>query len=253
MKIKPPIKLAWIRLTSCSGCQLTLVNCESSLASLSLAVEICNFPLVTSSVGNGERVDVGLVEGSVTTPAEVEKLLAFRRKVDLLVAVGACALAGGVNALAKGERCHSLQTVYGRQGSEWANFPPKPVHAFVKVDGTIPGCPPEQHELLETVGSILHGGWPGRQVMPVCMECRINENRCLLEEDHAACLGPITRAGCHAMCPSLGVPCEGCRGVVAEANRDEMYRLLLAAGLSEQDIRHRLERFGETFYDQVDR
>ncbi len=252
MKLKPPVKLAWIRFTSCSGCQLTLVNCESALASLSQVVELSSFPLVSSSVSSSEAIDVGLVEGSLTTPAEVKSLLAFRRKVHLLVAVGACALTGGINTLGKGERQRSLESVYGRQCNDWDNFSPQPVQNFVKVDWQIPGCPPEQHELLETLGAILHGGWPARQVMPVCMECRINENRCLLEEDHAPCLGPITRAGCHAMCPGLGVPCEGCRGVVAEANRDEMYRLFYEAGLSEKDIRNRLERFGETFYDQVD-
>ena len=78
------------------------------------------------------------------------------------------------------------------------------------------------------------------------MECRVNENPCLLEKDHASCLGPITLAGCNAKCPNLGVPCEGCRGVVAEANRDELCRLFLAAGLTDQEISHRLERFGET-------
>lgn len=245
MKLKPPVKLTWVRFTSCSGCQLTLVNCESSLASLAQAVEICDFPLVSSSVGSGERIDVGLVEGSITTPAEVESLLAFRRNANFLIAVGACALTGGVNALAKGDRRRSLQSVYGHQGNAWDSFPPQPVQNFVKVDWQIPGCPPEGNELLETLGAILHGGCPGRQLMPVCMECRINENRCLLEEDHALCLGPITRAGCHALCPGLGVPCEGCRGVVEEANRDEMYRLLIVAGISEQEIHNRLERFGE--------
>lgn len=252
MKLKPPLKLAWIRFTSCSGCQLTLVNNESALASLSQVVEICDFSLISSAQGDSENLDIGLVEGSLTTPEEVESLLAFRRKTHLLIAVGACALTGGVNSLAKGDREQALESVYGQPSHAWDNFPPQPVHNFVKVDGQIPGCPPERTELLETIAALLHGGWPGRQVMPVCMECRINENRCLLEEDHAPCLGPITRAGCHAMCPGLGVPCEGCRGVVAEANRDELYRLFYAAGLSEMDIRNRLERFGETFYDQAD-
>lgn len=246
MKFKPPIKLAWLRFTSCSGCQLTLLNCEGLLADLSQVVELHNFPLVSSACGEGEVVDVALVEGSLTSPREVERLLAIRRQACLLVAVGACALTGGVNATVKGERSRAMISIYGKTGAEWDSFPPQPVHHFVKVDGQIPGCPPERHELLEAIAAILHGGWPGRQVMPVCMECRINENRCLLEEDRAPCLGPITQAGCHAMCPGIGVPCEGCRGVVPEANRDELCRLFIAAGLSEQDIRHRLERFGET-------
>ena len=132
-------------------------------------------------------------------------------------------------------------------------FPPQPVDRFVKVDWRIPGCPPERHELLQSLSVLLHGGWPGRQVMAVCMECRINENRCLLLEDQAPCLGPVTSAGCNAACPGLGVPCEGCRGLMPEANLEEMRRLLDAAGLSEQEICHRLERFGEAPYDPADR
>ena len=251
MKLMPPVKLAWIRFTSCSGCQLMLLNCESALAELSQVFELCNFPLVSSSGGNSDSIDIGLVEGSLTTPAEVKRLLAFRRKVKLLVAVGACALTGGVNALVKGERRRVLEAIYGKQSEEWDTFSPQPVHTVVKVDWPITGCPPERRELLDSLGAILHGGWPGRQVMPVCMECRINENRCLLEEDSAPCLGPITRAGCSALCPGVGVPCEGCRGVVEEANRDELCRLFNAAGLSTQEIRHRLQRFGEAPNDQT--
>ena len=245
MKFKTPIKMAWHRFTSCSGCQLTLVNCEASLTALSAVVEFHDFALVSSAFDNNEPIDVALVEGSLTSPAEVERLLSLRRKAGLLVAIGACALTGGVNAMVKGERRRAVASIYGKPGTEWDIFPPQPVHRFVKVDWQIPGCPPEQHELLEMIAAILHGGWPGRQVMPVCMECRINENRCLLEEDQAPCLGPITHSGCHALCPGIGVPCEGCRGVVAEANQDELCRLFFAAGLSEQVIRHRLERFGE--------
>lgn len=245
MKLKVPIKLAWIRFTSCSGCQLTLVNCESSLAALSAVVELHNFPLVSSACGNSVPVDIALVEGSLTSPVEVERLLTIRRRAGLLVTVGACALTGGINAMVHGDRLKSMASLYGESCAEWDTFPPQPVHHFVKVDGQIPGCPPERHELLETIAAILHGGWPGRQMMPVCMECRINENLCLLEADHAPCFGPVTRAGCHALCPGIGVPCEGCRGLVPEANRDELCRLFVAAGLSEHEIRHRLERFGE--------
>jgi sulfhydrogenase subunit delta len=246
MKLKPPINLAWIRFTSCSGCQLMLLNCESSLPELARIVAICDFPLASSTSGKNAEIDIGLVEGSITTPAEIERLLAFRRKVHLLVAVGACALTGGINSLVGGEHRQAMEKVYAGQGDEWNTFPPQAVDHFVKVDGQIPGCPPEQGEILNCLGALLHGGWAGHQVMPVCMECRINENPCLLERDRAPCLGPITLAGCNAKCPNLGVPCEGCRGVVAEANRDELRRLFITAGLTEQEISHRLERFGET-------
>lgn len=253
MKFKTPIKLAWLRFTSCSGCQLMFVNCESSLADLAKIVVLDTFPLVSSASGKRGPVDIALVEGSVSTPSEIERLLSIRRKSRLLVAIGACALTGGVNTLVKGERSSSLAAIFGNHGADWDTFSPQPVHHFVRVDGQIPGCPPERQELLESIGAILQGGWRGHQVMPVCMECRSNENRCLLTEDHAPCLGPVTAAGCFALCPGLGVPCEGCRGRVPEANRDELLNLLIEAGLSEQEIRHRLERFGEAPYGQADR
>lgn len=240
-----PTTMAWLRFTSCSGCQLMLVNCESSLAKLSQLVVLDDFSLVTSTCSSGEVVDIALVEGSVTTPGEIQHLLSLRRKSHLLVAVGACALTGGVNTLITGDRNRALDSVYGQHSVTWGSFSPQPVNRFVKVDWQIPGCPPERYDILQALAAILRGGCPGRQVMPVCMECRINENRCLLEQDHAPCLGPVTFAGCNARCPNLGVACEGCRGLVPEANLEEMCFLLGDAGLSEQEIRQRLERFGE--------
>lgn len=246
---KPPVTIAWARFTSCSGCQLMLVNCETSLAKLAELIILDEFPLVSSSCSQGEIIDIGLAEGSLTTPDEIERLLNLRRRSRLLVAVGACALSGGVNTLVKEQRNSSLAELYGQQSNAWSSFSPKSLDHFVKVDWQIPGCPPERHDLLQALGALFHGGCPGHQVMPVCMECRINENRCLLEERDSPCLGPVTFAGCNAKCPGLGVPCEGCRGLVPEANLDEMCQLLLASGLSEHEIRHRLERFGEGLYD----
>lgn len=253
MKFRPPLKLAWLRFTSCSGCQLMLLDCEESLAALADVIEFDSFPLVTSARGHERNLDLALVEGAVSSPAEVKRLLRLRRQSRLLVAVGACALTGGVNTLVKARQSRSLHDIYGDQSADWDSFPPQPAHNFVTVDWQIRGCPPERHELQNGIGALLHGGWPGRGVMPVCMECRCGENRCLLEEDHAPCLGPVTHAGCHARCPGVGVPCEGCRGLVPEANRDELAGLLAGFGLPEREIRQRLQRFGEPPHDQADR
>jgi sulfhydrogenase subunit delta len=184
-----------------------------------------------------------LVEGSISTPDELTRLLNLRRRVKLLVAVGSCALSGGINSLVAGERAEAINEVYGQVQAGLHSFPPQPVHRFVTVDCQVPGCPPERHDLLEALCSMHYGGWPGRQLMPVCMECRILENRCLLMENKLPCLGPVTLAGCRARCPSLGVVCEGCRGDVTEANHGEMFRLLLDTGLSESDAHRRMARF----------
>jgi len=227
------LSLAFARYTSCSGCQLMLVNCEAQLAALGEAADCHGYELVSSAPGDGIPVAVALVEGSISTPTELESLLALRARARFLVAVGACALSGGVNAL----------LMAGRE-EEGGTFPPQPVRRFVRVDIEIPGCPPERSDFLALFGALSRGGWPGRLECAVCMECRLRENRCLLLEDRLPCLGPVTRSGCRARCPSIGVVCEGCRGEVAEAHRDEMFRLLAERGLAVREVRRRLERFG---------
>lgn len=232
------ILMAYARYTSCSGCQLMLLNSEEQLAVLATLVDWRGFALVSSAQGADAPVNLALVEGAISTPDELVSLLALRGRARWLVTVGACALTGGVNSLVTVGR----ETVPG-------TFPPQPVRRFVRVDWEVPGCPPERDELLALLGALRHGGWPGHLECAVCMECRIRENRCLLLEDHLPCLGPVTRAGCRARCPSVGVPCEGCRGDVAEAHRDEMFRLLAEHGLTVRDTRHRLERFRGAGHD----
>lgn len=244
MSLQPPLKLAYARFTSCSGCQLMLVNCEVQLAELVEWVVLGEFPLVSSASGRESPSDVALVEGSISTPEELSRLLELRHRTELLVAIGSCALTGGVNRQVKGARSDAVTSVYQQETLCTKTFPPQPLHHFVTVDWKIPGCPPERHDLVETLGAVLHGGWPGWQDTPVCTECRTLEYRCLLIEDRLPCLGPVTRSGCHARCPSIGVVCEGCRADVAEANRDELFRLLLETGLPEREARNRLDLFG---------
>lgn len=226
-----PLRLAFARYTSCSGCQLMLVNCEEQLATLAGTIICSGFDLVSSRPAAEEPVDVALVEGSISTAADLADLLALRQRARRLVAVGACALSGGVNALA------------GARDSVPDTFPPQPVRRFVPIDYTIPGCPPERSDFLALFGALLKGGWPGRLDCAVCMECRSAEYRCLLVEDRRPCLGPVTRSGCAARCPAIGITCEGCRGEVAEANDDELLRLLVECGLTVREARQRLERF----------
>ena len=242
--VTSPLRLAYARFTSCSGCQLTLLNCEAELAAIGTLAEMVNFPMVSSARDDAGPLDVALVEGSISMPEELSRLLALRRRARLLVAVGACALTGGVNALGGEDREELCRTVYGAGAANLMTFPPQSVGHFVKVDMEIAGCPPERKEYLRLLGSLAHGGLPQLPDYAVCMECRRRENRCLLIEERLPCLGPVTRAGCDALCPSFGVICEGCRGLTGEANRSEEFRLLLELGLSEREVRARMGRFG---------
>lgn len=239
------LRIAWLRLTGCSGCQLSLLNAETELTVAAGHLELVAFPLVSSAAPDLHRIDVALVEGALSTPDEMQTLLELRRRAPFLIATGACALSGGIPALAGDRRGERFSSVYG-DGKSCTSFPPQAVHCFVSVDLEIPGCPPEPGELLNALASATRGGLPETESAPVCFECRQHENLCLLFETspHAACLGPLTRSGCAARCPSQGVPCEGCRGPVPEARTAELLKLLEADGFATRELHARLERFG---------
>ncbi len=237
------LRLAYVRFTSCCGCQLTLLNCEEELAALGELVEVVAFDMASSRREDGRPLDVALVEGSISRPDELNRLLELRRRARVLVAVGACALTGGINTLTGPDRSAWCELVYGDTARNKTTFPPQPISRFVQVDLELAGCPPERSEHLQTLAALARGGLPALPDYAVCMECRLRENLCLLVEARQPCLGPVTRAGCRALCPSFGIACEGCRGLVAEANRTEEFRLLLGLGLAEREVRARMERF----------
>ena len=247
------LRVIYQRFTSCCGCQLTLLNCEAELAEVVERVDFVEFVMASSTHDDGGVVDLALIEGSISDPQALEKLLAVRRRSRFLAAVGACALSGGVNRLAGSRTRDALTRVYGAAAENMTYFPPQPVGNFVEVDLRIAGCPPEKKELVWTLGALARHGLPALPAYAVCMECRMQENRCLLIEDAMPCLGPVTRAGCGARCPSFGVICEGCRGEVDECNREEEFRLLREIGLPEKEIRARLSRFGSAGHEDDSR
>jgi len=240
--MKPKLRIAYQRYTSCGGCQLTLLNCEQDLPLIEKYFDVAEFPLLSSANDRNCSLDVALAEGSITSLEELQRLLELRRRSKFLIAIGACALSAGVNALAQ-DREVLLADIYGATPLPTLTFPPQPLDRFVKIDGEIPGCPPEGSDYLRLLGALHQGGIPGEYAVPVCMECRLRENRCLLIEGQQPCLGPVTRGGCLARCPSYGVICEGCRGAVPEANFPEHLQLLLQSGLTAAEARGRLERF----------
>ncbi len=249
--MKRPV-IAMAGLTACSGCQLTLLNCETELPILAERFDFDYFPMgITERYITGP-IDVAFVEGAVSTPEDLDILIKLRSRSRLLVAFGTCALWGGVAAMKNHEPRKGLaERVYGPAAGEMKIFNPGPFHHFVKVDFAIAGCPPEKGELLTTLGTLLRGTFPILPDYPVCTECRTRENRCLLIEDNEMCLGPLTRAGCNARCPTVSIKCEGCRGPVTEANVAAEMELLLNKGFSREEIIGRLHRFcPEWDYDQ---
>lgn len=238
------LKLAIAGLTACSGCQLALLNCETELPQLLEKFEFHFFPMACSPANLEGEYDAALVEGCVSMPHEHELLLTLRQHSRYLIAVGSCAVWGGVAALKNGDDREELrQQVYGTGDIASETFTPQPLHAMVTVDATVNGCPPEKNELLKLLAGLLHGVLPVPISYPVCSDCRMKENLCLLSERSALCLGPLTLGGCGARCPKLGVPCEGCRGPVPEANLGEALEVYLQKGYSQSIVYGRLRRF----------
>ncbi len=239
---RPAIAIAG--LTACSGCQLTLFNCEADLLELAERFTFAYFPMGFTGLSITGPFDVAFVEGAVSTPDDLEILIKLRSRSRFLVAFGTCALWGGVAAMNNHEaRNDLLETVYGAGGGAMKSFNPQPFRHFIKVDFAIAGCPPEKAELLATLAALLKGTFPAFPRYPVCTECRIRENRCLLIEDNEMCLGPLVQAGCNARCPAVGIKCEGCRGPVAEANVAAELALLLEKGFAREEIMRRMRRF----------
>ncbi|MCM2359625.1 MAG: NADH:ubiquinone oxidoreductase [Geobacteraceae bacterium] len=239
---KPIIAIAG--LTACSGCQLTLLNCEAELPELAERFDLAYFPLgITEGAVTGP-FDAAFVEGAVSTPDDLEILIKLRSRSRHLVAFGTCALWGGVAAMNNHESRNALlETVYGEGGSEMKSFNPQPFRHFIKVDFAITGCPPEKPEILAALAALLRGTFPVFPRYPVCTECRSRENRCLLIEDNEICLGPLIQAGCNARCPAVGIICEGCRGPVDEANVAAELELFLEKGFTREEIGRRMRRF----------
>lgn len=236
-------RLAIAGLTACSGCQLSLLNCEAELPLLLEQMAFSFFPLACSPVRLEGCYDAALVEGCCTTRHEAELLQELRDRSRLLIALGTCAAWGGVAAMGNDTpRAQHRSRVYGRHPLP-DDHAPRPLAAFVKVDTVIPGCPPEKTELLALLGDLLRGNLPLGGVSPVCTDCRMRENLCLLLECDQLCLGPLTLGGCAARCPSRGVACEGCRGPAPEANLTEALTIYLQKGFDRSTVIDRLRRF----------
>lgn len=238
-------RLAIAGLTACSGCQLTVLNCEEQFPDIARSFEMVHFPMAESGSEPQAVFDAAIVEGAVSTPEDLATLFKLRNSSHLLVAFGTCALFGGVAAMnnATSRREDLKRSVYGEAGGSFESFTPSPFKNFVSVDFAITGCPPEKPELLALFSALLAGTLPPTSCYPVCTECRSRENLCLLLERNELCLGPIIQGGCNARCPATGIICEGCRGPVREANVAQELELLLERGFDRKEIERRMSRF----------
>jgi sulfhydrogenase subunit delta len=236
-------KIAVWKFSSCDGCQMSLLDCEDELLALADRVQLAYFPEATRAELRGPY-DISLVEGSITTPHEVERIREVRRHSKVLVALGACATAGGVQALRNFVPVNELvRMVYA--SPEYVETLPTstPLADHVRVDHALRGCPVNKKQLLVALRALLEGRPPMLPTFSVCLECKRRGNVCVTVARGQACLGPMTQAGCGALCPAWGRGCQGCFGPSESANVPSLRAVLARCGLGEEEILRELRRF----------
>jgi sulfhydrogenase subunit delta len=236
-------KLAVWKFASCDGCQLTLLDCEGELLALADVVEIAYFREATRVEIAGPYA-LSLVEGSIATEADRTRIAEVRQASAALVTIGACATAGGVQALRNFRDAGELAAmVYARPEYVDALATSTPISHHVHVDFELQGCPIDKQQLLEVISAFLHGRAPAVPSHSVCVECKARGNVCVLVARGTPCLGPITHAGCGALCPSCDRGCYGCFGPMETPNAPALTRVLLAGGASQASLVRALRTF----------
>jgi coenzyme F420-reducing hydrogenase gamma subunit len=231
------------KFASCDGCQLTLLDCEDELLAVAEQVEVSYFLEASRATVEGPY-DVSLVEGSITTAHDVERIQEVRRQSRFLVTIGACATSGGIQALRNlGDVEELTRIVYANPAFISTLDTSTPIADHVEVDFELRGCPIDRHQLLELIGAYLAGREPVIPSHSVCIECKQKGNPCLPVAQGIPCLGPVTHAGCGALCPTFARGCFGCFGPAETANTDSMVALLAAQGLDGGEIERLLHTF----------
>jgi coenzyme F420-reducing hydrogenase gamma subunit len=246
-------KLAVWKFASCDGCQLSLLDCEDELLALAGEVEIAYFLEASRATVKGPY-DLSLVEGSVTTPHDAERIRQVRRVSRHLVTIGACATAGGVQALRNfGDVNEFVSIVYASPDYISTLETSTPISAHVPVDFELHGCPIDKRQLLEVITAFLHGRRPSIPSTSVCMECKRRGNVCVMVAHGTPCLGPVTHAGCGALCPSYDRGCYGCFGPMETPNTVSLTRQLKVLGMREPAVERVFRTFNVTAFEEARR
>ena len=205
-------RLGVFKFASCDGCQLSILNLEEDLLALGQALDIAYFPEASSALNTGPY-DIALVEGSITTAEDAHRILSVRQQAKVLITIGACATAGGIQALRNWADVEAFKrAVYPRPDYIQSLSTSTPISEHVHVDFELWGCPIDKHQLLPVITDLVVGVQPRVPADSVCLECKRRGNVCVLVAKGLPCLGPVTRTGCGAICPSMGRDCYGCFG-----------------------------------------
>ncbi len=234
-------RVAFFDFTSCEGCQLTVLDALQTHPELLKVINIVEFREATST--RSEDYQIAFVEGSCTRPGDEARLKRIRETAAYVIALGACAHLGGINAIRNRQPLPDVREyVYGDKAEWYDTYPVRAIDQVIPVDAVIPGCPIDREEFVRVVTVLLQGRQPKLPDYPMCIECKLQENVCVYERGQV-CLGPIIRAGCNAVCPAYGFGCEGCRGTVSAPNMDSFRETLARRGLNPTEIEEKMSLF----------
>ena len=237
MAITKP-KLAVWKFASCDGCQLSLLDCEDELLAVAESVEIAYF-LEASRAEIAGPYDISLVEGSITTSHEAERIRRVRAQSRMLITIGACATAGGIQALKNLRDVNQLvDAVYAHPEYIDTLDTSTPVQDHVPVDFELRGCPINKSQLLEVLNATLNSRRPNVPSHSQCVECKMKGTVCVLVAEGKACLGPVTQAGCGNVCPACDRGCFGCFGPKETPNTRALSARLRELGMEDRELRH---------------
>jgi coenzyme F420-reducing hydrogenase gamma subunit len=245
-----PTLAVW-KFASCDGCQLSLLDCEDELLALAGEIDIAYF--LEAGVARVEGpYDLSLVEGSVTNAHDAERIKEVRALSKRVVTIGACATAGGIQALKNfADVGDFISTVYATPGYISSLATSTAISAHVEVDYELHGCPIDKRQLLEVITAFVHGRRPQIPAHSVCFECKARGNVCVMVAHGTPCLGPVTHAGCGALCPTYNRGCYGCFGPMETPNTVSLTRQLKVLGMGDRAVENVFRTFNVTKFEEA--
>lgn len=238
---KKKLKVGLFAITGCQGCLLSVIFNEDQILSMLSLIDIQAFPFIKNKNAEG-RFDVVFLEGVVCSNDDLNTLKKLRKNTKTLIALGACSGTGCIPSYKNFTPSENYKELKYKKDKLIQDIKPTPIDTYVRVDHYIPGCPPDKHEILTAIKDLVVGKKPTNYTHPVCVECKLNSNYCLLE-NNKLCLGPITVGGCNSICINSNYECWGCRGPTDDANIKEHVLLLKEKGHKIDHIKKRIQTF----------
>jgi sulfhydrogenase subunit delta len=240
-QVKKP-KVGFYGVTGCAGCLLSVIFNEDEIVDIINSVDIVSFPFIKGQNSDGE-LDICFIEGTVVSKDDEKVVNQLRERSKVIVALGTCACEGNIPAIRNYTDKNKLsEWKFKKNPQNQDTAEAKPVHEVIQVEYRLPGCPPDRDEVKRFIKDLLLNKVFRNFKSAVCIECKLNENGCLLD-DNQICLGPITSGGCNAVCPSHGLKCYGCRGIADDANFDEYFEMLKSKNIKPSQVMKIMDTF----------